>query len=53
MCDPIPGFDNWKLDTPERFDPTPEPCRVCGELTEDGEVCAACAEEADEVDDDE
>lgn len=49
----IPGYDNWKLASPEecRGEPEPVPCESCGRDTWEDEIsreglCPSCAADA-------
>ena len=43
----LPGYDNWKTDTPP--DTPIVPCMFCGELTEETDTCIECQETLSEA----
>ena len=43
----LPGYDNWKTDTPP--DTPIVPCMFCGELTEEADTCINCQEALSEA----
>lgn len=43
----LPGYDNWKTDTPP--DTPIVPCMFCGELTEEANTCIDCQEALSEA----